>query len=659
MAYAESTLGGSTGGSYRVWVNSIRTYDGNQSENFEDWRCEGGLNKISTGVSAYNNYNAANYTLQLGINGVAQSGNFNYNFASGTTGRVLAWGSATTRAYRNSAGVGFGFTSRMDINMSNSPLLTSGWVTSSDGVQTKLRHAVLTALSMDAGGIPAYDEGPMWVEDSNPSGTAVDAFIDGPTGRAYTSAPGIGGHFDIPFGSGLPATLQAMSPNSNTFDINIGIHDSLGGDNYDYRSRTVTIKNDTGQANPTFANYTFADTRSATTTITGNNQVLIQGESTLAATVSVANKATPNKSATMSNYLFTLGGYSQSAAYSSGSNVVQTIGAVSDVTGSQNLSVRAVDSRGNNTTVTKPITILPYQSPGFFLATNVKYTNEFDSTGGITVEGYDNNLALVSPLTLSGTDLNLVNTTSGVKFDIRRSDGSFSGTYTNIAITQAAGTGLISVNLATLGTSILTRMNAIGADNTKTWFVKFQLTDKLYVNTYTVTIDVGRPILRIGADSNLYYKEIDFHEEFNPQNTFLVQGILASGIVGTWSYAGLTGFSFGAGALTNSGSAANGDYCIFAVFLNAGTFSLTTSFVAATNRGISRLIIAGYDFGGGSVQYDKDNYSASTTENIYTLTGIVITTPGWYTFAYMLNGKNASSSAYIQSVIGLRFFKSA
>ena len=147
MAYAESTVGGSLGGQFRVWVNSIRTRQGNAADNSEDWRVEGGIKRVTAGSRVWNNYNQASYTVQLGMNGVASSGNFSYDFASGYTGPQHAWGTGATRVSRNSAGVGFGFTSRMDINLSNSPYLTSGWVTSSDSVATIYRHASLTALS--------------------------------------------------------------------------------------------------------------------------------------------------------------------------------------------------------------------------------------------------------------------------------------------------------------------------------------------------------------------------------------------------------------------------------------------------------------------------------------------------------------------------------
>ena len=109
MAYAESTVGGSLGGQFRVWVNSIRTRQGGAADNSEDWRVEGGIKRVVAGSRVWNNYNQASYTVQLGMNGVASSGNFSYDFASGYTGPQHAWGTGATRVNRNSAGVGFGF----------------------------------------------------------------------------------------------------------------------------------------------------------------------------------------------------------------------------------------------------------------------------------------------------------------------------------------------------------------------------------------------------------------------------------------------------------------------------------------------------------------------------------------------------------------------
>jgi hypothetical protein len=659
MAYNESTIGGSSGGNFRVWINSIRTYDGNQSENFEEWRAEGGVNRISTGGGRiWNNYNNSTYHVQLGLNGVGASGNFSYD--STGTGRVAAWGTGTTRVYRDGAGNGFGFQSRMDINMSNSPYLTSGWVTSNDSVITRPRYAVLTALSTDAGGIPFTDEGPAWVEFTNPSGTTVQAFLEAPDGsnRVYTSS-NTGSRHNFAWSPTLTQKLQQATPNSNSYTVRIGIFDGFG--HYDYRDRTYTIKNDVGQANPVFTDFDYRDTNATTVAVTGDDQVLIQGVSTLEVEVEAADKAVPQKYATMANYNVTLGSYNQNQAFASSGDVTHTVGSVSDVTGLQTLGVRAVDSRGNGKTVSKNVTILPYNGPGFFYALDIKYANEFDAVDGLSAVGYDSNaMAIISPMTYLGTDKNVVNTTSGVKFDIKKgASGSFSGTWTNVTVTQEAGTGLIRTNMANLASAILTRMNALGADNTVPWFIKFRINDSLEQHDYTLTIDIGRPILRIGTDGNLYHKEVEFHNEFNPMDIFLVPGINAQPGIGTWEGLGTSGYSYGTAIYSNFSAPASGDYCAFGVWLNKGTYNYTTSMWAAPANGIVKHLVAGAGYGGGTLQFTRDCYnSGGNTEFIQGLNGLIIDEAGWYTFAYLCDTKNAASgTTYRIGVLGIRFNK--
>jgi hypothetical protein len=511
MAYAESTVGGNYGGSFRVWVNSIRTYYGNQAENFEEWRCEGGLNRVSTsGGRIYDGYNESTFTLQLGLNGVAASGRFSYDFGGGT-GRMLAWGTGTTRVYRDGAGNGFGFGSRMDINLTNSPYLTSGWVVANDGVATQPRFAVLTALSMDSGGIAATDEGGMWLEFYNPSGVGVQAFLEVWNGSGFTrifTSGNIGSRYNFDFSGGLPALFQQYTPNSNQNTVRIGIVDGFG--HYDYRDRTYTVKNDLGQANPAFSDFDYLDTNSTTAAITGDNQVLIQGLSTLQINIPTTKKAAPNKYATMQSYNTTIGGYVNNLTYSSGSTVTDNVGVVSDVTGNQSLTVRAIDSRTNSTAASKVVNILPYASPAVDPLINVKYTNNYDNTSGLTVSvSSGTTIANISPLTLSGTDLNVVNATTGIQFDMSKTNNSsYTGTWVNVATTQQSATGVITANsLSTIATNILTKMNGIGSDNTVRWYLKFKIVDVLQTKYFETYIDVGKAIFRIGVDGRVYNNE--------------------------------------------------------------------------------------------------------------------------------------------------------
>lgn len=665
MAYAESTVSGSSGGQFRVWVNSIRTYDGSPGENFEDWRVEGGLKRIASGGRIWNNYNAASYTVQLGMNGVASSGRFNYDFGGGT-GNLLAWGTGSTRVYRNSAGVGFGFQSRMDINLSNDPYLGSGWVTSNDSLITRYRNATLTALSMHAGNIPATDEGPIWLEFSNPGGAAVQAFIEAPPGggsRIYTSG-NVGSRFNFPnlSGGSLTTALQQAYPNSNSGTMRIGIRSVISGyETYDYRDVGYTIKNDTGQANPVFSNFNYLDTNSATVAVTGSNQILVQGKSVLQATVPVADKATAQKYATMSSYLFSIGGYSESSPWSNTTDVTKDIGIVSDVTGSQTINVRAVDSRGNGTTVSKPVTVLEYFSPGFYNNLTVDYANDFDNSDGLVVNVFDNNvIGSIAPMTLSGTDKNVVTPTTGIQFDIAKDTGSYSGTWTNIPFTVAAGTGLVTVDPVALATQIQTRMNALTADNTVRWYILFKIQDKLETQYYTAVVDVGRPFFRIGADGRLYYKEIEFFNTFSGQSDLYYPSLQAYSVSGSvWQRLGASGYIGGWGMLINTNTltggstlGANGNEWTIDCYIPAGVYVFNIYMFGATGGAKIDFTVNGiYTLGTGFDTYN----AAGNTDKVFVSSSIGVLDGATYTINGKVNGRNAANTTnYMNGLFGIK-----
>lgn len=353
---------------------------------------------------------------------------------------------------------------------------------------------------------------------SNPAGNAITTLqaaiykTDGATvGVAYTNISKTGSSYTFNLTEGQRNTLRGWASDTKSMTIRMYLRSVIGGvDSRPFRNVTLTIIG----GEPTFTDFSYEDTNSTTAAITGNDQVLIQGRSTLEVTVPVADRATANKQATMVSYGFTVGGYSQTSPWSNVADVVRTIGAVNDVSGTQNLAVRATDSRSNNTTVTKSVTILPYSNPAFVPSLNVSYANDFDMTSGIAITASGSTLATISQLTLGGTDKNTVNGTSGVRFDISKgNNSSYTGSWTNIA-TSKSGANINATSLSTVESAIASAINIIGADNTVYWYVKFQIQDALSTVEREVVIDIGRPIFRIGTDGNLYYKEVDFHDEF-------------------------------------------------------------------------------------------------------------------------------------------------
>lgn len=140
--------------------------------------------------------------------------------------------------------------------------------------------------------------------------------------------------------------------------------------------RTLTIVN----ANPTFgaSNVTYEDTNSSVVAITKNNQHIVQNKSNVKVNYT---SATAKKGATISSYSFSLNGVTQGVTGSSGAVIFGTINSSSDLT----LTATAIDSRGNKTSVSKKVTILPYSVPNAIVTLN--RLNNYEDTTYLTVDG--------------------------------------------------------------------------------------------------------------------------------------------------------------------------------------------------------------------------------------------------------------------------------
>ena len=137
---------------------------------------------------------------------------------------------------------------------------------------------------------------------------------------------------------------QACSTNSRT--VYFYVKTGIGGNTYySFLGKTLSIVN----GNPTFNDFTYADTNSNTIALTGNNQNIIKDYSNVTVTISTANKAVANKEATMSKYRFMCGNSSADANYSSNTDVDMTLNNIPNGL----FNVFAIDSRDNSKMVSK------------------------------------------------------------------------------------------------------------------------------------------------------------------------------------------------------------------------------------------------------------------------------------------------------------------
>lgn len=269
--------------------------------------------------------------------------------------------------------------------------------------------------------------------------------------------------------SGVASRLYASIPNTNQSQYNI---DVWYGNNK--ATKAGGYYKITGNEVPTFNNFTYRDSNSTVTTITGNNQVMVKGLSTPEITISSANKMVANNSASGKNYSITIGNLSDSVNYSD-NDVVKQLGII-NVTGTQRLSVTAFDSRGLNTVVNKNVTVYDYSKP--VINASVTRLNNFENETTLRIEGTYNKLTI--------DDINK-NSITSVEYRYKESGGDW-GNWQTVTATVNDGSYTCSDILLNL-------------DNTKSFDFEVRTIDSLQqVTTNSYILDVGKAAFFIKKD---------------------------------------------------------------------------------------------------------------------------------------------------------------
>ena len=225
------------------------------------------------------------------------------------------------------------------------------------------------------------DEQNPTINYSNPAGSAVTALdacisFDGSKDDiAYRSVPTGASSYTFNLTEAERNVLRNGTASSKSRNVTFFLRTTIGSTKYHSTIvKTLSIVN----ANPTFTadKVSYADVNSAVVNITGNNQHIVQGKSSLTATIGAA---TANKGARITEYALVLNGVTKTAT-ASGSVSFGAVNSSNNVT----LSVTAKDSRGNTTTVNKTVTVFAWSLP--VVSASIERLNNYEDETYLTAD---------------------------------------------------------------------------------------------------------------------------------------------------------------------------------------------------------------------------------------------------------------------------------
>ncbi|UGO49176.1 minor tail protein [Bacillus phage vB_BanH_Emiliahah] len=289
-----------------------------------------------------------------------------------------------------------------------------------------------------------------------------------------TFSTGVGKNYTMVFTDADIIEMYKQTPNDNVKQANVWASTKYNGVELNDgvpkdQNKKVNLR--VVNSNPTYAGgFTYLDTNATTTTLTGNNQYLVQNKSTLQVKIPATAKATAQNSATMVRYEVSVNGASQSINYAT-TDLTLNFGAV-DAASNATLTVTAIDSRGNRTSASSVILMLAYSPPS--LATSADRLNNFETSTTIKLSGS------AAPLNVGGTNKNAI---TSAKYQYRQVGGSYN-TAANFTVTGFPNFTATNVT--------------VNLDNTIAWEVLITVTDKAGSTvTATRTVAVGTPIFFI------------------------------------------------------------------------------------------------------------------------------------------------------------------
>lgn len=271
-------------------------------------------------------------------------------------------------------------------------------------------------------------------------------------------------------------------------------------------SKTATVRTTAANSAPTFSNlsgFTYKDGNTSTVNVTGNDQFLVQGYSTLSVT---AYTATANNGASISKYEATINGKTVSSSTTS-----LNLGTISE-SGTLTLTVRAVDSRGYSVGRSKAITVIPYSKIDIQESeTVVRRVNEVEALTQVEFA------ANISQILVSNVNKNAL---ALLRYRYKKTSASSYGPYTTITPQASATSTKITFESDEF----------ISLDPDYSYNIQFYVSDKITADSYVITLPQGTPLISkrrkmVGINNRNPTRALDVTGEIG-MNGYNVQGFV-------------------------------------------------------------------------------------------------------------------------------------
>lgn len=329
------------------------------------------------------------------------------------------------------------------------------------------RYALLTSVQNFTDDVE--NDGYPTIEYTNPAGATlvsdVKVRITWNNGNGYTSWHSLDNSgADSPYtfdssslsSNDIDSMLQFCS-DSNTLPIKFDLQSTLDGTEYHhYMDAVMTIVD----ANPVMGTLSFADVNSDVVNITGNNQIIVQKQSTLR--ISFA-PATAQKGASISRYILEFNGTLSAIFVGLHDDGGHFDFVKPDYAGTYVATLSAYDTRDNVSTSTISVTITAWQEPSAEISLE-------------RVNGFETNTILHVKATISSV--------TGSSLTIEEKHRIVNGTWSALNPVQNDTDETIALN------------------NQYEWEMEVQVSDAFFTKAYPKTVGKGIPIGFIDTDMN-------------------------------------------------------------------------------------------------------------------------------------------------------------